>query len=72
MFHHISQILNAGIFPQLPNERQVYETLEQLQYELADYVNWFHNHRIHSSFGYLTPKEYRLTALEKVLTIHQP
>ena len=52
---------------------QTYETLEQLQYELSDYVNWFNNHRIHSSLGYLTPKEYRLTNLKKlskkVLTI---
>lgn len=46
---------------------QTYETLEQLQYELSDYVNWFNNHRIHSSLGYLTPKEYRLTALKKVV-----
>ena len=43
------------------------ETLEQLQYELSDYVNWFNNHRIHSSLGYLTPKEYRLTNLKKVV-----
>lgn len=46
---------------------QEYETLEQLQYELSDYVNWFNNHRIHSSLGYLTPKEYRLTNLKKVV-----
>lgn len=45
---------------------QVYETLEQLQYELSDYVNWFNNHRIHSSLGYKTPKEYRLTNLKKL------
>ena len=37
---------------------QEYETLEQLQYELDNYVNWFNNQRIHSSLGYLTPKEY--------------
>ena len=46
---------------------QEYETLEQLQYELADYVNWFNNQRVHSSLGYLTPKEYRLTNLKKVV-----
>lgn len=37
---------------------EVYETLEQLQYEQADYVNWFNNHRIHCSLVYLPPKEY--------------
>ena len=41
-----------------------YETLEQLQYELSDFVNWFNNHRFHSSLGYMTPKEYRLTNLK--------
>lgn len=46
---------------------QAYESLKQLQYELSDYVNWFNNHRIHSSLGYLTPKEYRLTNLKKVV-----
>lgn len=46
---------------------QVYKTLEQLQYELTDYVNWFNNHRIYSSSGYKTPKEYRLTNLKKVV-----
>ncbi len=46
---------------------QIYETLKQLQYGLSDYVNWFNNHRIHSSLGYRTPKEYRLTNLKKVV-----
>ncbi|MEG1185734.1 MAG: IS3 family transposase, partial [Eubacterium sp.] len=32
-----------------------------------DYVNWFNNHRIHSSLGYLISKEYRLTNLKKVV-----
>lgn len=44
-----------------------FETLEKLQYELADYVNWFNNHRIHSSLGYLTPAEYRINTLKKVV-----
>lgn len=43
---------------------QEYETLEQLQYELSYYVNWFNNHRIHSSLDYMTPKEYRLTNIK--------
>lgn len=30
-----------------------------LQYNLADYINWFNNHRIHSSLDYLAPIEYR-------------
>jgi transposase InsO family protein len=33
--------------------------LDELQIELDDYVNWYNNHRIHSSLGYLTPVEYR-------------
>lgn len=48
-------------------KNQVFESLAELQYELADYVNWFNNHRIHSSLGYLTPNEYRLINLKKVV-----
>ncbi|MBE5968191.1 MAG: hypothetical protein E7255_14715, partial [Lachnospiraceae bacterium] len=29
--------------------------------------NWFNNHRIHSSLGYLTPREYRMNNLKKVV-----
>lgn len=44
-----------------------FETLEELQYELADYVNWFNKLRIHSSLDYLTPAEYRINTLKKVV-----
>jgi putative transposase len=40
--------------------RRRFETLEQLKVELADYVHWFNNIRIHGSLGYVTPVEYRL------------
>lgn len=35
-------------------------TLEQLQSELADYVHWFNNIRLHGSLGYMTPAEYKM------------
>ncbi|WP_182187819.1 IS3 family transposase [Pectinatus frisingensis] len=38
---------------------QKFHTLQQLQYELDDYVNWLNNFRIHSSLNYLTPAEVR-------------
>lgn len=44
-----------------------FNTLEELQYKLADYVNWFNNHRIHSSLGYLTPYQYKINHLKKVV-----
>ena len=34
-----------------------FNDLEQLEIMLADYVNWFNNIRIHSTLGYLSPKE---------------
>ena len=62
---------------------QRFETKEQLGYEFADYVNgapgsersepssvareWYNNHRIHSSLGYLSPVEYRENTLKKVV-----
>ncbi|WP_195932390.1 IS3 family transposase, partial [Turicibacter sanguinis] len=38
-----------------------------LGYEFADYVNWYNNHRIHSSLGYLSSVEYRQNTLKKVV-----
>ena len=46
---------------------QIFGTQEQLGYEFADYVNWYNNHRIHSSLGYLSPVEYRQNTLKKVV-----
>lgn len=46
---------------------QRFKTQEQLGYELADYVNWYNNHRIHSSLGYLSPIKYRQNTLKKVV-----
>lgn len=31
-------------------KNEKFDDLEELQYKLADYVNWFNNHRIHSSY----------------------
>jgi len=44
-----------------------FASLEELQVELADYVNWFNNHRIHSSLNYLTPREFKENTLKKVV-----
>ena len=50
-----------------------FENLYHLQIELDDYVNWFNDHCIYSSLGYLIPAEFRRSTLkklsEKVLTI---
>lgn len=46
---------------------QHFEVLSELQHHLADYVNWFNNHRIHSSLGYLTPHQYKVNTLKKVV-----
>jgi transposase InsO family protein len=37
-----------------------FESLGRLKIELADYINWFNNFRIHSSLGYLSPKEFKV------------
>ena len=44
---------------------KIFRDLEEPQYKLSDYADWFNNHRIHSSLGYLTPKEYRIVPLNK-------
>lgn len=44
-----------------------FEDLEELDLMLFDYVNWFNNIRIHSSLGYLSPVEYKLHKLKKIV-----
>lgn len=46
---------------------QNFSNLYHLQIELADYVNWFNKHRIHSSLGYLKPVKCRMITLKKVV-----
>ena len=36
-----------------------FDSIEQLRLELADYVHWFNNIRLHSTLGYRTPVEFR-------------
>lgn len=48
-------------------KNQTFTSLYHLQIELADYVNWFNNHRIHSSLDYLSPSKYRMNTLKKVV-----
>lgn len=36
-----------------------FETIEQLQLELGDYVHWFNNIRLHGTLDYLTPTEFK-------------
>ena len=44
-----------------------FRSLEELRYELFDYVNWYNNHRIHSSLDYQTPIGYRIHNLKNVV-----
>ena len=44
-----------------------FQSLYHLELELYDYVNWFNNHRIHGTLGYLTPVQFRNQALKKVV-----
>ena len=46
---------------------QSFASLNDLNYKLADYVNWFNNHRIHSSLDYMTPAQYKKYTLKKVV-----
>ncbi len=44
-----------------------FDSLEDLTRELQDYVHWFNHIRIHGTLGYLTPIEYKLVHLKKVV-----
>lgn len=43
--------------------QRTFDTLEQLEIELWDHVNWFNNIRIHQTLGYQTPTQYKQQAL---------
>ncbi len=44
-----------------------YESLEELNRELSDYVHWFNHHRIHSTLGYTSPVTYKLKHLKNIV-----
>ena len=46
---------------------QHFTSLEELTRELHDYVHWFNYIRIHGTLGYLSPIEYKLEHLKKVV-----
>ncbi|WP_100330323.1 IS3 family transposase [Bacillus xiapuensis] len=39
--------------------QRTFHSLEQLDLELRDYVNWFNHIRIHQTLGYLTQTEFK-------------
>jgi putative transposase len=44
-----------------------FTSLEELTRELHDYVHWFNHIRIHGTLGYVSPIEYKLEHLKKVV-----
>lgn len=44
-----------------------FDSLDELELMLSDYINWFNNIRIHSTLNYLSPKDYKLHNLKKVV-----
>ena len=47
---------------------KIFNSFEELENQLFDYVNWYNNHRIHGSLDYLTPINYRRLMSEKKLS----
>lgn len=48
-------------------KRQHFDSLEELTREFYDYVHWFNHIRIHGTLGYVSPVDYRLEHLKKVV-----
>jgi putative transposase len=46
---------------------QHFDSLEDLTRELHDYVNWFNNIRIHGTLGYVSPIDFKLEHLKKIV-----
>jgi transposase InsO family protein len=54
----VSEATNKTLKTEFIYQRK-FETLEQLQLELAEHIYWYNNQRIHGSLDYMTPIEYR-------------
>ncbi len=46
---------------------QQFDSLEELTRELHDYVHWFNHIRIHGTLGYISPIDYKLEHLKKIV-----
>ncbi|MCM3342069.1 IS3 family transposase [Paenibacillus sp. MER TA 81-3] len=44
-----------------------FQSLQHLELELYDYVNWYNKHRIHGTLSYMSPVDYRRLALKKAV-----
>ncbi|WP_411829075.1 IS3 family transposase [Paenibacillus apiarius] len=44
-----------------------FQSLQHLTLELSDYVNWYNRHHIHGTLGYMSPADYRRSALKKAV-----
>lgn len=40
---------------------RIFESMKQLALELQTYISWFNNNRVHSTLGYQSPVEYRIS-----------
>lgn len=47
--------------------REIFESIDHLKLELFDFVNWYNNHRLHSSLGYMSPVDYKYLHLKKIV-----
>jgi transposase InsO family protein len=44
-----------------------FSSLKELKLALHDYLHWFNHIRIHGTLGYLSPVQFKLTNLNKVV-----
>lgn len=47
--------------------QETFKSIEHLRLELFDYVNWYNNHRLHSSLEYKSPIDYKNLHLKKIV-----
>jgi len=51
---------------------EIFNSLDELELRLFEYVNWYNNERLHSSLGYLSPREYKGIVAAQNLISGQP
>ncbi|EFM26370.1 integrase core domain protein [Peptoniphilus duerdenii ATCC BAA-1640] len=54
----VAETINKAMKTEFIYQRK-FRNLKQLQQELAEYVYWYNNIRLHGSLGYMSPRKYR-------------
>jgi transposase InsO family protein len=60
-------LIRFPYFTQIGGMNSKTDSLEELALELSDYIHWYNHIRIHGTLGYVSPIQYKLDNLKKIV-----